>query len=61
MAQGVLVAQHLINGTLQVVKRAVQAVGNRQLLEVQPETLNRIEKRTVLGQLENQDAVFKQG
>lgn len=60
MAQGVLVAQHLINGTLQVVKRAVQAVGNRQLLEVQPETLNRIEKRAVLGQPEDQDAVFEQ-
>ena len=60
MGERILVAQHLVNGTLQVVERTMETIGNRQLLEMQPETLNRIEKRAVLGQPEDQDAVFEQ-
>src|SRR5690348_9868938 len=37
----------------------MQAVGNGKLFEMQPEALNRIEKRTVLGQPDHQEAIFQ--
>ena len=36
----------------------METIGNRQLFEVQPEALNRVEEWTVLGQPDHQDTVF---
>lgn len=58
MPKGILLLHNLVNRELQFIKAAMQAIGHRQLLEVQPETLNRVEIRTVLGQPHDQEAVF---
>jgi len=36
----------------------METIGNHELFEVQPETFNRVEKRTVLGQPDDQETVF---
>jgi hypothetical protein len=39
----------------------MEAIGIRQVFQVQPKALNWIEKWAVFGQPEDQDAVFKSG
>lgn len=58
MMKGVLMQHDFIDRMLELNQRAMQAIGNGQLLEVQPKALNGIEKGTVLGQPENQQTVF---
>jgi len=59
MTGRVLVGQFVINGSDQTVQIGMQAVGVGEVLQVQPETLNRIEKRAVFGQPHDQNTVFQ--
>ena len=58
--QGVLLLHGFIDRHLKCLQRAMQAIGDRQLLEVQPEAFNRIEKRAVFRQPDEQKSVFIQ-
>jgi hypothetical protein len=60
MTRGVLVSHDLSDRLFKSIERAVKAVGHRQLLEVKPEPFDGIEKRTVLGQPDDQQAILKQ-
>ncbi len=60
MAKCVLVLHDFIDRMLKFLQRTVQSVCDCQLLEVQPEALDGIEKRTVFGQPDDQQAVFIQ-
>jgi len=59
MAECILVGHDLSDGSVKCVQRAMQAIGNGQLLEMQPEALDGIEKWTVLGQPDHHQAVFE--
>ena len=54
MVEGILVSHHLSDGLVKFLYRAVQTVGNGELLKVQPKALNGIEKGAVLGQPDDQ-------
>lgn len=59
MVGQVLVGHAGVNLPLQTFQVGMQTVGIRQVFQVQPEPLNRIEKGAVLGQPDDQEAVFE--
>lgn len=60
MAERVLLAHDVIDRLLKFLERPMQTVRDSQLLEVQPEALNGIEKWTIFGQPDDQQSVFVQ-
>ncbi len=59
MVRDVLVGHFFVNGADQAVEVGMQAVGIGKTFEMKPETLNRIEERTVLGQPNQENAVLQ--
>lgn len=60
MVESVVVSHDFRAGLVEFLKGTVQAIGNGQLFEVQPEAFNRIEKWTVFRKPDHQKAIFKQ-
>lgn len=59
MVGRVPVVQLFINGTDQAVQIKMKVVGVGKVLQAQPETFNRIEKRAVFGQPDDQQMIFQ--
>lgn len=59
MAERILVGHHLSDGSVKCVQRAMEAIGDGELLEMQPEALNGIEKWTIFGQPDHHQAVLE--
>lgn len=59
MAERILVGHHLSDGSVKGVQRAMEAIGDGELLEMQPEALNGIEKGTIFGQPDHHQAVLE--
>lgn len=57
MVGSVLVGHGLVNGLEEAIQIGMQIIGGHQVLQMQPEPLDGIEKRAVLGQPDNQYAV----
>ena len=47
MRASILFGQSLLQRRDKIIERMMETIGNRQVLQVQPETLNGIEERTV--------------
>lgn len=60
MQKGILVGHDLIDRILQSFQGTVEAIRHSKLLKMQPEALNRVEKRTIFGQPNHQETVFVQ-
>ena len=59
MVGQVLVGHARINLALQAFQVGMETIGIRQVFQVQPKPLNRVEKRAVFGQPDHQEVVFE--
>lgn len=59
MVRDILVSHLFINGADKAIEVGMQAVGIGKPFEMEPEALNQIEERTVLGQPDQENAVLQ--